>query len=121
MIIPLTIGAEIGFITSEPKPFSHRIRSRGMRSFRIDRDMEVKGVGYALGAAALFGASTPAAKLLLGNLSPLMLSALLYLGAAIALSAYRFLAVESREAQITRRDLPRSAASFSSAECLGRS
>jgi hypothetical protein len=59
--IPLTLDAEIGFITSEPKPFSHRIRSRGMRSFRIDRDMEVKGVGYALGAAALFGASTPAA------------------------------------------------------------
>ena len=55
---------------------------------------------------ALFGASTPAAKLLIGNLSPLMLSALLYLGAAIALSACRFLAVESREAQITRRDLP---------------
>jgi drug/metabolite transporter (DMT)-like permease len=35
-----------------------------------------------------------------------MLSALLYLGAAIALSAYRFLASESREAQITRGDLP---------------
>jgi drug/metabolite transporter (DMT)-like permease len=68
--------------------------------------MEVKGVGYALGAAALFGASTPAAKLLLRDLSPLMLSALLYLGAAIALSVYRFLAFESREAQITRRDLP---------------
>jgi drug/metabolite transporter (DMT)-like permease len=35
-----------------------------------------------------------------------MLSALLYLGAATALSAYRFLlAFESREAQITRRDL----------------
>jgi drug/metabolite transporter (DMT)-like permease len=68
--------------------------------------MEVKGVGYALGAAALFGASTPAAKLLLRELSPLMLSALLYLGAAIALSAYRFLASESREAQITRSDLP---------------
>jgi drug/metabolite transporter (DMT)-like permease len=68
--------------------------------------MEVKGVGYALGAAALFGASTPGAKLLLRDLSPLMLSALLYLGATIALSAYRFLAFESREAQITRHDLP---------------
>lgn len=68
--------------------------------------MELTGVGYALGAAALFGASTPAAKLLLRDLSPLMLSALLYLGAAIALSAYRLLAFESREAQITRRDLP---------------
>jgi uncharacterized membrane protein len=67
----------------------------------------VPGAVYALSAAALFGASTPAAKLLLRDLSPLMLSALLYLGAAIALSAYRFfLAFESREAQIIRRDLP---------------
>jgi drug/metabolite transporter (DMT)-like permease len=68
--------------------------------------MELMGVGYALAAAGLFGASTPAAKLLLRDLSPLMLSALLYLGAAIALSVYRFLSLESREAQITRRDLP---------------
>src|SRR5229473_6689846 len=68
--------------------------------------MELTGVCYALGAAALFGASTPAAKLLLRDLSPLMLSGLLYLGAAIALSAYRLLAFESREAQLTRRDLP---------------
>ena len=46
------------------------------------------------------------AKLLLRDLSPLMLSALLYLGAAIALSAYKFLpAFESREPQIARRDL----------------
>jgi drug/metabolite transporter (DMT)-like permease len=77
-----------------------------MRYIGIGSHMEVKGVGYALGAAALFGASTPAAKLLLRDLSPLMLSALLYLGAAIALSVYRLLAFESREAQITRRDLP---------------
>jgi hypothetical protein len=35
----------------------------------------------------------------------MMLSALLYLGAAIALSAYRFLTVQSREAQITPHDL----------------
>jgi drug/metabolite transporter (DMT)-like permease len=68
--------------------------------------MDLTGIAYALGAAALFGASTPAAKLLLRDLSPLMLSALLYLGAAIALSAYRFLAFESGEAQISRRDLP---------------
>jgi drug/metabolite transporter (DMT)-like permease len=73
---------------------------------RIDTRMELTGVGYAMGAAALFGASTPAAKLLLRDLSPFMLSGLLYLGAAIALSAYRFLpAFESREARISRRDL----------------
>jgi drug/metabolite transporter (DMT)-like permease len=40
--------------------------------------LQIRGVGYALPAAALFGASTPAAKLLLLDLSPLMLSALLY-------------------------------------------
>jgi drug/metabolite transporter (DMT)-like permease len=40
-------------------------------------------------------------------MSPLMLSALLYLGAAIALSTYRFLpAFESCEAPVNRRDLP---------------
>jgi EamA-like transporter family protein len=70
-------------------------------------EVEVPGAVFALSAAALFGASTPAAKLLLRDLSPLMLSALLYLGAAIALSAHRFLlGIESREAQVTRRDLP---------------
>jgi drug/metabolite transporter (DMT)-like permease len=78
-----------------------------MRYIRIENNMEVTGVGYALAAAALFGASTPGAKLLLANLSPLMLSALLYLGAGLALSAYRFvLAGGTSEAQITRRDLP---------------
>jgi len=70
------------------------------------KSSETTGAGYALAAAALFGASTPAAKLLLHNLSPLMLSALLYLGAATALSLYRFLAASvSREAQITRHDI----------------
>src|SRR5215471_8715005 len=68
--------------------------------------MDIFDVAYALAAAALFGASTPAAKLLLRNLSPLMLSALLYLGAAMALSGYRFLvAAGSREAEITRHDI----------------
>jgi drug/metabolite transporter (DMT)-like permease len=47
--------------------------------------------------------STPPAKLLLGDLSPLMLSALLYLGAAAALHAYRF---DSRQAQLSSGDLP---------------
>ncbi len=64
------------------------------------------GIGYALGAAALFGASTPAAKLLLGELSPLMLSALLYLGAAVALTAYRLSRRPSREAPLGRSDIP---------------
>ncbi len=44
------------------------------------------GAGCAIGAAALFGASAPFSKLILGHVGPLMLSALLYLGAAAGLS-----------------------------------
>jgi drug/metabolite transporter (DMT)-like permease len=47
-----------------------------------------RGVLYALGAAALFGASTPFAKLLLGEVSPLVLAAILYLGSGIGLAAW---------------------------------
>jgi len=41
----------------------------------------------ALAAAALFGASTPFAKLLLGELPPLGLAGLLYLGSGVGLLA----------------------------------
>ena len=43
--------------------------------------------GLALLAAFLFGASTPASKLLLGELEPFALAGLLYLGAALLLAA----------------------------------
>ena len=46
------------------------------------------GIGYALGAAALFGASTPFAKLLLGEVSPLVLAGILYLGSGIGLALW---------------------------------
>ncbi|MBI2295809.1 MAG: DMT family transporter [Betaproteobacteria bacterium] len=49
----------------------------------------------ALAAAALFGASTPLAKLLLGELPPLALAGLLYLGSGLGLLAVR-LATRSR-------------------------
>src|SRR4051812_34178185 len=44
------------------------------------------GVAAALGAALLFGASTPLAKLLLGDVSPWLLAGLLYLGSGIGLA-----------------------------------
>ena len=44
------------------------------------------GIAYALLAAALFGASTPFAKRLVGDVPPLMLAGLLYLGSGIGLS-----------------------------------
>lgn len=46
---------------------------------------------FALAAAALFGASTPLAKLLLGELPPLALAGLLYLGSGLGLLAVRVL------------------------------
>lgn len=45
-------------------------------------------VGRAMLAAALFGASTPASKALLGSLGPLQLAGLLYLGAALAVAPF---------------------------------
>lgn len=49
------------------------------------------GILYALAAAALFGASTPFAKILLGQLTPLMLAGLLYLGSGLGLSTWLLL------------------------------
>lgn len=48
---------------------------------RIDRN-----VGAALAAALLFGLSTPLAKELVGNVPPLLLAGLLYLGSGLGLS-----------------------------------
>jgi drug/metabolite transporter (DMT)-like permease len=55
-------------------PASHALRS---------------GAGAALAAAALFGAGTPLAKLLLGALDPWLLAALLYLGCGLGLLGWR--------------------------------
>jgi drug/metabolite transporter (DMT)-like permease len=48
-----------------------------------------QGIPAALGAAVLFGASTPLAKLLLDGISPWMLAGLLYLGSGLGLLLYR--------------------------------
>ena len=68
------------------------------------------GVASALGAAALFGASTPFAKLLLGEVSPLVLAAALYLGSGFGLAAWIALRTRLRVrepvAPIARQDWP---------------
>src|SRR3546814_8648408 len=51
----------------------------------------MSGIGFAMGSATLFGASTPLAKLLLGGISPWLMAGLLYLGAGIGLAAARLL------------------------------
>lgn len=45
------------------------------------------GIASALGAAVLFGASTPLAKLLLSQMHPVMLAGVLYLGSGVGLLA----------------------------------
>ncbi len=63
------------------------------------------GVGVALMAAALFGLSTPFAKLLLGNVSPWLLAGLLYIGSGIGLTALYFSHRTPEEAGLKRADL----------------
>ena len=69
------------------------------------------GIVYALAAAALFGASTPLSKLLLGSVDPWLLAGLLYLGSGCGLSLWLLLASrltgkDSKEASLKRADLP---------------
>jgi len=67
-------------------------------------------VGQAILAAALFGMSAPFSKLLLVQLSPLFLSALLYLGAGAGMllldSFNKLSGAERNEARLTRAELP---------------
>ena len=68
------------------------------------------GVGYALLAAGLFGASTPFAKALLGQVSPLLLAGLLYAGSGVGLSLWllgrRLAGRISGDAPLAAKDLP---------------
>lgn len=82
------------------------------------------GIVSALGAAALFGASTPLAKLLVGTVPPVLLAGLLYLGSGIVLLAWfqlrRFQTDHTaREAALTRRDVPWLAGAIFSGGVLG--
>ncbi len=64
-------------------------------------------VGFALGAAALFGLSTPLAKMLLGSVSPVMLGGLLYLGSGIGLLTFRMVRDRGWEPSgLTRSEWP---------------
>lgn len=72
--------------------------------------MNRSAVLYALISAALFGASTPAAKLLIGSVHPAVLAGLLYCGAGIGIAVLRrlFPAIASGapEVALTRAELP---------------
>ena len=69
------------------------------------------GIGAALLAALLFGASTPLAKLLVADVSPILLAGLLYAGSGLGLGTWLLLRrVRARhasaEASLQRRDVP---------------
>ena len=68
------------------------------------------GPGLALAAAALFGLSAPAAKLLAGTVDPWLLAGLLYLGSGIGLGLYRLarrlIGHVGSDAPLRRQDLP---------------
>ncbi|MBV1799843.1 DMT family transporter [Siccirubricoccus sp. G192] len=68
------------------------------------------GILLALLSAALFGASTPLAKLLLGAVDPWMMAGLLYLGAGIGLASVHLsreaLRLPAVEAPLRRSDMP---------------
>ncbi len=71
----------------------------------------LSGVSFAVAAAALFGASTPFAKLLLGETNPILLAGLLYLGSGAGLCLWQLLRTRVRgqaapEASLSRSDLP---------------
>jgi drug/metabolite transporter (DMT)-like permease len=64
---------------------------------------------YALTAAALFGMSTPIAKVMIGAVDPWLLAGLLYLGSGLGLAGLRFVLSRRRaaaEAPLSRRDAP---------------
>jgi len=73
----------------------------------ISHDQKL-GVAFALGAAALFGASTPVAKVLGGAVHPLLLAGILYLGSGVGLGVWLLIrgGSASREASLRRPDLP---------------
>ena len=68
------------------------------------------GVPLALGAAVLFGASTPLAKLLIGAVDPWLLAGILYLGAGAGLAAVQWvrplIGLPNPEAALQKPDLP---------------
>src|SRR5262249_9691226 len=67
------------------------------------------GVPFALVSAILFGVSTPIAKVLLGDVQPVVLAGLLYLGAGIGLWSLRSvigLRRAANEPALQRQDIP---------------
>jgi drug/metabolite transporter (DMT)-like permease len=71
--------------------------------------MSVRAASPALAAALLFGASTPLAKLLMGDMPPLLLAGLLYLGSGIGLGLVLLFRIARGGAEVrTAMTIPKS-------------
>ena len=77
----------------------------------------LRPVTNALGAALLFGASTPAAKTLAGDVHPVLLAGLLYAASGIGLGLFVFL--KKNVVRIPRADLPWLAGAVASGGVVG--
>src|SRR5437879_690882 len=83
-----------------------------------------QGIAFALVAALLFGASTPLAKSLLPQITPMLMAGLLYLGSGIGLGIYALLRSFSKglgphEAALSRKDVPWLAAAIAAGGIVG--
>jgi drug/metabolite transporter (DMT)-like permease len=85
--------------------------------------MNRTAVLYALISAALFGVSTPAAKLLVGSIHPVTLAGLLYCGAGIGVAILRRIVPSvvtgAPEIAVSRAELPWLAAAIGAGGILG--
>src|SRR4051794_1006046 len=83
--------------------------------------MNRTAVVYALISAALFGVSTPAAKILVGSVHPAILAGLLYCGAGIGVAVLRWVlpSTTAPEVALTRLELPWLAGAIASGGVIG--
>jgi len=72
----------------------------------MNHPQQSRGIAAALGAALLFGASTPLAKSLLAHTNPWLLAGLLYLGSGIGLTLYRLIRARPQRVQLPRAEWP---------------
>lgn len=71
----------------------------------LKEGLQQAGVPAALGAALLFGAGTPLAKLLLDSVNPWLLAGLLYFGSGVGLTLYRHFS-RAPSVRLTRTEVP---------------
>ena len=87
--------------------------------------MHRRAILYALASAALFGLSTPAAKVLLGTIHPAILAGLLYSGAGIGVGVLRrvrprvFGVPNAPQVPLQRNDVPWLAAAIAAGGVVG--